>query len=205
VLSPRSSAAAASAPLPQPGRALPAAGLLFFAVAGCALHRLAGSLMSESLFQALALGALAAVRPARVGRAAAVSLVAAGLVAAVAPWTLRNALLHGRLVLVNTSGAYNLWLGNALDASRVEDAPTRAWLLELRAGRSEVEVADELAGLAFGSVVAAPGTAVARWARNGAALWLDTHGALARPFGRLALAPVLMLAAQGFGRPAGRP
>ncbi len=202
-----------------------------------AANRLAASLMSESLFMVLALGALAlagrgtgsrrceplqligcgllcglalltrtvfyawipgvlalaAARPARVGRAAAAGLVAAGLVAAVAPWTVRNALLHRRLVIVNTASAYNLWVGNALDATRVEDAPTRAWLVELRAGRSEVEVADELSARAWAAVTAAPGDAVARWARNSAALWTTSRGAVAGPPGRLALAAAQLL------------
>jgi len=212
-----------------------AAGLAYLWHPGA--NQLAGSLMSESLFMALALGALAlaiggsrgqraglrlvacgllgglalltrtvfyawipglfllaAARPGRVGRAAAAGLVAAGLVAAVAPWTLRNARLHRRLVVVNTSGAYNLWLGNALDATRVADEPTRVWLAGLRARRSEVEVADELSARAWSAVAAAPGEALARWARNGAALWTATRDAVPGRGGRLALAAAQLLA-----------
>ncbi len=42
--------------------------------------------------------------------AAGLVLVAAGLV--ILPWTIRNTLLHGGLVLIETNSAYNLWRGN---------------------------------------------------------------------------------------------
>jgi 4-amino-4-deoxy-L-arabinose transferase-like glycosyltransferase len=42
----------------------------------------------------------------------AVALVAVGFGATVAPWALRNHGLHGGLVLIDSSGPYNLWRGN---------------------------------------------------------------------------------------------
>jgi 4-amino-4-deoxy-L-arabinose transferase-like glycosyltransferase len=47
-------------------------------------------------------------------RAAACAAAAALLV--VLPWSARNTLLHGGLVLIETNGPYNLWRGNGSDA-----------------------------------------------------------------------------------------
>jgi 4-amino-4-deoxy-L-arabinose transferase-like glycosyltransferase len=53
---------------------------------------------------------------ARLGR-----IVVAGACAAVivAPWTVRNAIVYHRLVVLDTTGGFNLWLGNRLPDQRI--------------------------------------------------------------------------------------
>ena len=44
------------------------------------------------------------------------ALVASMALLVVAPWAVRNTLLHGGFVLIETNGPYNLWRGNGADA-----------------------------------------------------------------------------------------
>jgi hypothetical protein len=62
-------------------------------------------------------------RPALAG-AAAITLA---LGAVLAPWVLRNALVHGGLIVVDTTGAYNLWQDN----TPLDRATVKATILEL--------------------------------------------------------------------------
>ena len=50
-------------------------------------------------------------RPSRAAAAAGVLFLAAGVLT-IAPWTLRNYLTYGRPIIVDTTGAENLWLDN---------------------------------------------------------------------------------------------
>jgi hypothetical protein len=109
-------------------------------------------------------------------RRLAAAVIGVGFVVVVGPWTARNAVLHGRFVPVNTAGAYNFYVGNVHDANGVKDRRTRAWLAELRAKRSEVQVADELARRARAEIAARPAAAAGRWLRNAALLWVTTKG-----------------------------
>lgn len=57
------------------------------------------------------------VRDRRVGPSvAAVGVLLASTCAVIAPWTIRNYRVHGGLVLIDSSGPYNLWRGNTPEA-----------------------------------------------------------------------------------------
>jgi arylsulfatase A-like enzyme len=69
------------------------------------------------------------------GRAAlrAAALVPALALAAILPWTVRNTLLHGGFVLIETNGPYNLWRGNgpgAFEDRCSPEVPHYSWPFE---------------------------------------------------------------------------
>jgi 4-amino-4-deoxy-L-arabinose transferase-like glycosyltransferase len=53
-------------------------------------------------------------------RATATALLLAASVAVIAPWTLRNALVHQRLIVLGTTSGFNLWFGNQELAEQVD-------------------------------------------------------------------------------------
>src|SRR5262245_36704957 len=64
---------------------------------------------------------------------AAAALVPAAAFLVILPWTLRNTLLHGGFVLIETNGPYNLWRGNgpgAFEDRCSPDVPHYPWPFE---------------------------------------------------------------------------
>ena len=71
----------------------------------------------------------AAVRPA----AARGALLLAVAACVIAPWSIRNTLLHDGFVLIDTNGPYNLWRGNApgaMEARNFPGVPRFSWPFE---------------------------------------------------------------------------
>jgi 4-amino-4-deoxy-L-arabinose transferase-like glycosyltransferase len=84
-------------------------------VAAGAVAGLAALARSTSLFFTIVVAAWIAVRKSSAGRPARRNLASAALLVAsmliiVSPWTVRNAVVHKALILVDNSSAYNLWL-----------------------------------------------------------------------------------------------
>lgn len=70
---------------------------------------------STSLFFTLVVACWFVVRKSKAGRFSRRNLVtgavlAAAMLAAISPWTLRNAVVHKAFILIDNSSAYNLWL-----------------------------------------------------------------------------------------------
>jgi len=85
---------------------------------------LAAALRPTALAPGLALGVVLAAGVLR-RRVAPIALVAflLGLLAAVAPFTLRNHLVGGEPVLLSANGGFNFWVGNHRGAAGVFDPP----------------------------------------------------------------------------------
>ncbi|MBI4864843.1 MAG: glycosyltransferase family 39 protein [Candidatus Riflebacteria bacterium] len=99
--------------------------------------------------------------PALIRRTASVWAVTALVVL---PWTVRNCLVHGQLVVLTTNGGYNLWLGN--------NDGTRAYLTDDRVETLEVMMQTKL------PLPAATGLAEAdrdAWLWNTAREWMGQH------------------------------
>jgi hypothetical protein len=84
-------------------------------IAAGAASGLATLARSTSLFYTIAVALWMAGRKSRHGRFSRRNLTTAGLLVAttlavVSPWTVRNAVVHKSLILVDNSSAYNLWL-----------------------------------------------------------------------------------------------
>ncbi|MFZ1945981.1 MAG: glycosyltransferase family 39 protein [bacterium] len=97
-------------------------------VAGAA-SGLAALARSTSLFYTIAVAVWIAGRKSRHGRfsrrnLATSGLLVAAMLAVVSPWTVRNAVVHRSLILVDNSSAYNLWL--ITSGKDVKEA-TREW------------------------------------------------------------------------------
>ena len=84
---------------------------------------------STSLFFTLAAAVWIVARKSRAGRfsrrnLASGAVLVGAMLAAISPWTVRNAVVHRALVLVDNSSAYNLWLMTS--GKQVRDA-TEEW------------------------------------------------------------------------------
>lgn len=90
------------------------------ALLGGALLGAATLLKAITPWLALPMLAATVALPARRDRWRAAGLALVALALTIAPWSLRNALVHGRLVLVDATGGTNLRLGNS-------DAPPVTW------------------------------------------------------------------------------
>jgi hypothetical protein len=108
---------------------------------------------------------------------AAFAALAIGFVIIVAPWTTRNIALHGEVVIVNTAGSYNFWVGNVYDANGLRDKDGRELVQKLRAENGEAAVAQELKSRAWNHIGDTPGESFRRWARNAILVWTTTRGA----------------------------
>jgi 4-amino-4-deoxy-L-arabinose transferase-like glycosyltransferase len=87
-----------------------------FAIAGAAAG-IAALARSTSLFFTAVVAVWIALRGAGGGgrsrgrrNLASAGLLVAGMLVVISPWTLRNALVHRALILIDNSSAYNLWL-----------------------------------------------------------------------------------------------
>jgi hypothetical protein len=116
---------------------------------------------------------------ARLGpRIASAVVLALGCALVLGPWTVRNALAHGDLILVNDAFGYNLWRGAHPELNRAlesSDAETFAALAEhfeaVTSPRTAAEVRVQAASPAARSRV---------WTRRSAAIIVDDPGAYAR-------------------------
>lgn len=132
---------------------------------------LAAALRATALLPAAALiGVLLARRLTRAG-----ALVGAGVLAAVLPFSLRNAVAGGEPVLLTASSGFNLWVGNHQGAPGIfapppgydfASDPVGRAMAEAEQGRelSAAEASSWWRALAFDEVRAAPGAALARCA-----------------------------------------
>ena len=109
----------------------------------------------------------------RKGRAAllAPALVVGVAVLALVPWTARNYSAYGRLVAVDTTGGYNLWLA----AQGVRDEPRMQ--AELSAVAGPVEKQAYAYGRAFEIISADPGAFLAKGVKESADLWRPSFSA----------------------------
>ncbi|MCK5619444.1 MAG: hypothetical protein KAJ17_08590 [Candidatus Krumholzibacteria bacterium] len=67
-----------------------------------------------------------------------------GLSIPVGVWQARNARLHDDLVLINTAGSYNLFIGTVYNTTTLRDREGVQWVSDLRKRLPESKVAEEL-------------------------------------------------------------
>ena len=109
----------------------------------------------------------------RSGRAAYVApvLVIGLAVLALVPWTVRNYAAYGRIVAVDTTGGYNLWLA----AQGVRDEPRMQ--AELAAIEGPVAKQSYSYERAIGIIAADPGVFIAKGLKESLDLWRPSFGA----------------------------
>ncbi|HET9495323.1 MAG TPA: glycosyltransferase family 39 protein [Chloroflexia bacterium] len=109
----------------------------------------------------------------REGRAAyaAPALVVGVAVLALVPWTLRNYAAYGRVIAVDTTGGYNLWLA----AQGVRDEPRMQ--AELEGIDGPVAKQDYSYERAFGIIAGDPGAFLAKGLKESLDLWRPSFGA----------------------------
>lgn len=108
---------------------------------------------------------------------ARLALVLAVGYAVVLPWSLRNARVMGRWITVATGGGGSVWTGAQLGPDIAGDV-TRLTRQLAGAGRSELEIDDELYRLGRQALRKNAGALVIRWPGRFRAFWLTSHSAM---------------------------
>ncbi|MCK5604121.1 glycosyltransferase family 39 protein, partial [Candidatus Pacearchaeota archaeon] len=95
-----------------------------------------------------------------------------GIMVILVPWQVRNARVHDQFVLVNTAGAYNLYIGAVHNTNLLKDPKVRDYIYNLRASMPEAKVAQVLREKAVNYIRAHPSVVVKQSANKAVNFWL---------------------------------